>query len=81
MRTCVGVKFTVIPEDATLSLVPLDGGTTIEMRADSSIAVLLPVGRYEVRARAARCYDYNQDTLTVTRGGDDRSRRIKMTCQ
>jgi len=81
VRTCIGVRFTVIPEDATLFLVPFDGAPTIEMRADSSKAVLLPVGRYEVRARAPRCYDYNNDTLTVTRAGDERSRRIKMTCQ
>ena len=82
VRTCVGVRFAVTPEDAIVRFESLDGGSTVEVRADSAKAVLLPVGRYEVKAKAQGCYDYRNDTLVLTRESDEpsRSRTIKMKC-
>jgi hypothetical protein len=82
VRTCVGVRFTVIPEDATVRFESLDGGQSVDVRADSSKAVLLPVGRYEVKATAPGCFPYGNDILVVTRDGDEksRSRAIRLKC-
>jgi serine/threonine protein kinase len=82
VRTCVGVRFTVVPEDARVRFESLDGGTSVDVRADSAKAVLLPVGRYEVKATAQGCFPYGNDTLLVTRDGDEksRSRAIRLKC-
>ncbi len=82
VRTCVGVRFTVVPEDARVRFESLDGGTSVDVRADSAKAVLLPVGRYEVKATAQGCYPYSNDTLLLTRDGDEkaRSRAIRLKC-
>lgn len=82
VRTCVGVRFTVVPEDALVRFESLDGGTSVDVRADSSKAVLLPVGRYEVKATAQGCFPYGNDILVVTRDSDEkaRSRAIRLKC-
>ncbi len=82
VRTCVGVRFTVVPSDATVRFESLDGGPAVEVRAEAQNSVLLPVGRYEVKAKAQGCYDYGNDILVVARDADANSlsRAIRMKC-
>ncbi|MBL0172533.1 MAG: serine/threonine protein kinase [Gemmatimonadaceae bacterium] len=82
VRTCLGVKFTIVPADARIRFESLDGGVSVEVRADTTKSVLLSEGRYEVRATAPRCLEYRGDTLTVRRGASESSlfRSIRLTC-
>ena len=56
--------------DACVTFTPLDGGPSVELRADSARAFSLPEGRYEVRIRAPPCV-LGTDTLQVARRADD----------
>lgn len=83
VRTCLGVSFTIVPRDARIRFESLDGGSSVEVRADTAKAVLLPEGRYEVRATAPRCMEYRGDTLDVRRGASaaELRRNIPMDCR
>ena len=69
LRPCVGVRFDVIPREALVVFRPLDGGTYVEMRADSRQALVLGTGRYAVTATSPRCATYT-DTVDVVRKAD-----------
>ncbi len=82
VRTCLGVSFTITPSDARIRFESLDGGESVEVRADTTKSVLLPEGRYEMRATARACIEYRSDTLVVRRRASAASlrRNISMTC-
>lgn len=82
VRTCLGVTFTVNQPDARVRFESQDGGGAVEVRADSTNSVLLPEGRYEVRASARGCAEYRGDIMTVRRGAtkSELSRTIKLPC-
>jgi serine/threonine-protein kinase len=83
VRTCLTVTYSATPADARVRFESLDGGSTNEVRADSiKRVILLPEGRYEVRATAPHCFEYRGDTLVVRRGasGASLSRSIRMAC-
>lgn len=81
VRPCAGVRFDIQPRDARVAIRPLDGGRPLETRADSAVALSLPVGRYEVRTSAPRCITI-VDTLNVVRSTDGSmvSRRLRLLC-
>jgi serine/threonine-protein kinase len=81
VRPCIEVRFDVRPRDARVAIRPLDGGRELETRADSALALSLPVGRYEVRTSAPRCITIT-DTLVAARTGDGApvSRRLRLLC-
>jgi len=82
VKTCLNVRFAVTPDDAKVRFESLDGGTSVEVHADAKV-VMLPEGRYEVRASAPRCSAYLGDTLLVRRGAAPESlyRPIRMDCK
>ncbi|MEQ1690202.1 MAG: serine/threonine-protein kinase [Gemmatimonas sp.] len=83
VRTCLAVTYTATPADTRVRFESLDGGTSPEVRADSvPRVILLPEGRYEVRASAPRCTPYRDDTLVVRRAAtvDSLRRSIRLTC-
>ncbi|MCC6244464.1 MAG: serine/threonine protein kinase [Gemmatimonadaceae bacterium] len=82
VRTCLTVRFNVTPDDARVRFESLDGGAPVEVAADVK-SVMLPEGRYEVRASAARCVEYRGDIMTVRRGlpVDSLTRRIPLDCR
>jgi hypothetical protein len=81
VRPCIEVRFDVRPRDARVAIRPLDGGRPLETRADSALALSLPVGRYEVRTSAPRCITIT-DTLAAfaTLDGTPVSRRLRLLC-
>jgi hypothetical protein len=79
VRGCVPVRYNVQPRDARVLFQSLDGGPNIETRADSAISVLVPIGRYVLRATAPRCIAFN-DTIQVQRGGTAEPKPLKMFC-
>ncbi|WP_310570353.1 hypothetical protein [Gemmatimonas sp.] len=81
VRGCAVVSYDVTPRDARVSFTPLDGGPTVELRADSARALSLPEGRYEVRIQAPRCV-MGTDTLLVAYRADGSpiSRRFPLIC-
>lgn len=81
VRPCIEVRFDVRPRDARIPIRPLDGGRPLETRADSPLALSLPVGRYEVRTSAPRCITIT-DTLAAfaTPDGAPVSRRLRLLC-
>lgn len=83
VRTCLPFRFRTRPSDARVRFESLDGGTSIEVRADTIASLWLPAGRYEIRASATRCFDYRGDFVTVRRGlpPDSLSRVIPLQCQ
>lgn len=82
VRTCLGVRFTVVPTDAQVRFESLDGGASVTVRADTTHSVLLPEGRYEMRVTASRCSEYRGDVVTVRRGqpADSLSRTVRLGC-
>ena len=83
VRTCLAVSYSATPADTRVRFESLDGGTSEDVRADSvQRVILLPEGRYEVRASAPRCAPYRDDTLVVRRGApaDSLRRSIRMSC-
>ncbi|MBY0489148.1 MAG: serine/threonine protein kinase [Gemmatimonadaceae bacterium] len=79
VRGCVPVRYNVQPRDARVLFQSLDGGPNIETRADSAISVLVPIGRYVLRATAPRCIAFS-DTIVVQRGGSADAKPLKMFC-
>lgn len=81
VRGCAVVSYDVTPRDARVTFTPLDGGTTVELRADSARALSLPEGRYEVRIQAPRCV-MGTDTLQVAFRADGApiTRRFPLMC-
>lgn len=81
VRGCAVVSYDVTPRDARVSFTPLDGGPTVELRADSARALSLPEGRYEVRIQAPRCV-MGTDTLQVASRADGSpiTRRFPLIC-
>ncbi len=81
VRGCAVVSYDVTPRDARVTFTPLDGGPSVELRADSARAVSLPVGRYEVRIQAPRCV-MGTDTLQVAIRADGApiARRFPLIC-
>jgi hypothetical protein len=79
VRGCVPVRYNVQPRDARVLFQSLEGGPNIETRADSAISVLVPIGRYLLRATAPRCIAFN-DTIVVQRGGSGEPKPLKMFC-
>jgi len=81
VRGCAVVNYDVTPRDARVTFTPLDGGPSVELRADSARALSLPEGRYEVRIQAPRCV-MGTDTLQVARRPDDAAitRRFPLIC-
>ncbi len=81
VRGCAVVSYDVTPRDARVTFSPLDGGSPIELRADSARALSLPEGRYEVRIQAPRCVT-GTDTLfvAVRANGDPIARRFPLIC-
>lgn len=81
VRGCAAVSYDVTPRDARVTFTPLDGGPSVEVRADSARALSLPEGRYEVRIQAPRCV-MGTDTLLVARRADGTAitRRFPLIC-
>ena len=81
VRPCIELRYTIGPRDARFALRPIDGGPTIEVRADSAQSLSVPAGRYAVRASANRCYTF-VDTITVARQpeGAPMTGRIRLDC-
>jgi len=81
VRGCAVVSYDVTPRDARVTFTPLDGGPSVELRADSARALSLPEGRYEVRIQAPRCV-MGTDTLQVARRADGApiTRRFPLMC-
>ena len=81
VRGCAVVSYDVTPRDARVTFTPLDGGPTVELRADSARALSLPEGRYEVRIQAPRCV-MGTDTLQVALRADGApiTRRFLLIC-
>ncbi len=81
VKSCLAVRFSVTPDDAKVRFESLDGGASVEVTADAKL-VMLPEGRYEVRASAPRCSPYLGDMLSVRRGVSSESlyRSIRMDC-
>ena len=79
VRGCVPVRYKVQPNDARVLFKSLDGGSSIETRADSAVSVLVPIGRYVLIATAPRCLAYT-DTIVVKRGGSTEPKPLKMIC-
>ncbi len=81
VRGCAVVSYDVTPRDARVTFTPLDGGPSLELRADSARALSLPEGRYEVRIQAPRCVT-GTDTLQVARRADSApiARRFLLIC-
>ena len=82
VKSCLTVRFSVTPDDARVRFESLDGGASVDVSADATM-VMLPEGRYEVRASAPRCSPYMGDTLIVRRGAASESlyRPIRMDCK
>jgi serine/threonine protein kinase len=82
VRSCVGLSFDVEPVDAIVRFESTDGGRTVEVRADSTSAVLLPTGRYRLKVSAARCSPYLEDSLVVTRSAtrEPLFKRVRLPC-
>jgi serine/threonine protein kinase len=81
VRTCVPVTYDITPRDARVRFTPVDGGPSVELRADSARAVSLPEGRYEVRIQAPRCV-VGTDTLSAVPkpDGSPITRRFPLIC-
>ena len=81
VRGCAVVSYDVTPRDARVTFKSLEGGPSIELRADSARAVSLPEGRYEVRIQAPRCVT-GTDTLQVAAKADGAAitRRFPLIC-
>jgi serine/threonine-protein kinase len=81
VRGCAVVSYDVTPRDARVTFMSLDGGPSVELRADSARALSLPEGRYGVRIQAPRCVT-GTDTLQVVRRADDATitRRFLLIC-
>ncbi len=81
VRGCAVVSYDVTPRDARVAFTSLDGGPSVELRADSARALSLPEGRYVVRIQAPRCVT-GTDTLQVARRADDATitRRFPLIC-
>lgn len=83
VRFCASVRLTIVPADARVRFESLDGGTSIE-RIDLSAGkmLLVPVGKYEIKASAPGCFPYQGDILELSRRDATKivSRSIKMTC-
>lgn len=82
VRSCVGLSFDVEPVDAIVRFESTDGGSTVEVRADSTSAVLLPTGHYRLKVSAARCSPYLEDSLVVTRSAtrEPLFKRVRLPC-
>jgi hypothetical protein len=83
VRTCLAVTYSATAADTRVRFESLDGGQSFEVAADTvKQVILLPEGKYEVRATAPRCLGYRDDTLVVRRGasGASLTRSIRMTC-
>ncbi len=83
VRSCMPFTFKTRPADARVRFESQDGGVSIEVRADTISSIMLPTGRYEIRASAAYCFDYRGDFVTVRRGlpADSLSRSIPLQCR
>ena len=81
VRGCAVVSYDVTPRDARVTFRSLEGGPSVELRADSARALSLPEGRYEVRIQAPRCV-MGTDTLQVARRADGApiTRRFPLIC-
>ncbi|QJR34952.1 serine/threonine-protein kinase [Gemmatimonas groenlandica] len=81
VRGCAVVSYDVTPRDARVTFTSLDGGPSVELRADSARALSLPEGRYEVRIQAPRCV-MGTDTLQVAFRADGApiTRRFLLIC-
>lgn len=81
VRGCAVVSYDVTPRDARVTFRSLEGGPSVELRADSARAVSLPEGRYEVRIQAPRCVT-GTDTLQVAAKADGAAitRRFPLIC-
>ena len=81
VRGCAVVSYDVTPRDARVTFKSLEGGPSVELRADSARAVSLPEGRYEVRIQAPRCVT-GTDTLQVAAKADGAAitRRFPLIC-
>lgn len=79
VRSCAVVRYRVEPRDARVAFVTLDGGRSVETRADSAVSLSLPVGRYLLRISAPRCVTF-ADTVLVQRGGGEAAVPRKLFC-
>ncbi len=81
VRGCAVVSYDVTPRDARVAFTPMEGGPSVEVRADSARALVLPEGRYTVRIQAPRCVT-GADTLLVAAKADGTpvSRRFPLIC-
>ena len=81
VRGCLAVSYDVTPRDARVLFTPLDGGRSVELRADSARAFSLPEGRYQVLIQAPRCVT-GTDTIVVAPKADGTpiTRRFPLIC-
>lgn len=66
VRGCSEVRYSIQPRDARVAFQSLDGGPSVETRADSAASLMVPRGRYVMRISAPFCAPYS-DTVVVTR--------------
>ncbi len=66
VRGCSEVRYRIQPRDARVAFQSLDGGPSVETRADSAASLMVPLGRYVMRISAPRCAPF-LDTVVVTR--------------
>ena len=79
VRGCAVVRYRVEPRDARVSFLSLDGGNTLETRADSAVSFSLPTGRYLMRISAPRCITFS-DTIVVRTSGNASPLPRKLFC-
>ncbi len=79
VRDCATVRYIIQPRDARVSFIPLDGGRTRELRADSAASLSLPLGRYLLRIAAPRCSTF-QDTINVIRTSESADISRSLIC-
>ena len=81
VRSCASLTVDVLPRDAHLIFTPLDGGTTLKVRADSASGQLLVAGKYAVVATLPRCIAFYDTVVSAPRTVTDSVfLRARMTC-
>lgn len=81
VRTCVRLTFNVTPRDARVIFTPLDGGTSLSARGDTTGIVLLVAGKYRIDATAPNCGPFSETFTTMEKVRDGVvAIRIPMLC-
>lgn len=81
VRTCVRLTFNVTPRDARVVFTPLDGGTSLTARGDTTGSVLLVAGKYRIDATAPNCGPFSETLTTIEKVRDGVvAIRIPMLC-